>query len=459
MATSTLLKTLWSLGIWLSISTIAVSGETQNVIPARAAALKLLALGFDESRFVPLEELERAYESEKNRLPGGSPYLEYAFSLALTKNLQAKPAEVHLRTAAKSHTPVLLPAHEELIRRTIAAADYRQGLEMLAEYACLIGEIPESEGTAEAHRAAGWLGSMIAFLEGPAETSDEIENLSKLTGNQLKLLLDQRYVQDYEAGRQAVKEAHASLQRQFKEAVTQSESKQLDDRQELETRKEQIGQRATEIKEASLSTQKTLREQLTDVDGKIKILDKQFGLSLEAEQRLIASQILLQAEISRLKVLLQQQSSASNDRFPNSSPFSRAGSLNTQIVAAEAQYALSINQHALLLQSRFELTGNAKALLQARQNLVQQSGTTALQTQSQLELMKRWTNRLESQEKKQDKTSATDATSVARVRRRMNDLATYDNGTLEHRRQVFTSLLQPGTITTDEKPISPGGLP
>jgi len=432
--------------VWLGIGAVAVSGESKDVAVAQSSALKLLTKGF-EARIVPVDELEQVYQSEMDRLPEGSPYLEYAFALVLARNLQPKQAEVHLRAAAQSRSPVLLPAHEELIRRAIAASDYQATLEMLAEYACLIGEISSENGeVAEAHRGAGWLGGMTAYLEGPAEAPDEIETLSKLTGSQLTLLLDRRFVKDYETGRQAVKDMHAEIEKQLSEAATQSASKQLDDQQELQARKEQIEQRAAELRETSTSTQKTIREQLSDVDGKIKLLEKQFGLSLEAEQRLMATQILLQAEINRLKQQ-QQLNQNSNDRFANRGPFPRAGQINTQIAAAETQYALSITQHTFLLQSRFELTKSAKTLVQVRQDLAQKSGATAIQTQNQLDLMKRWENRLDVQGKKQDKAKTSESSSVTRIRRRMNDLATYDNGSLEHRREIFANLLQGATTT------------
>lgn len=444
------LKTFLVFVVWFNSSAIVFPDDPGEAAVAQSSALKLLAVGF-EPRVVPVDELERIYKSELHRLPDGSSYLEYAFALVLFRNLQPKQAEAHLQAAALSRSPVVLPAHEELIRRTITALDYQAALEMLAEYACLIDEIPSENGdTAEARRAAGWLGSVAAYLEGPAGAPDEIEALSKLTGDQLKLLLDQRFVKDYEAGRQAVKDIHADIERQLNEAMTQSASKQLDDRREIQTRKEQIEQRTTELKETSASTQKTMREQLNDVDGKVKMLEKQFGLSLEAEQRLMAAQILLQAEVRRLKQLQQQQNQSSNGRFINNGPFSRTGQINEQIAAAETQYALSINQHALLLKSRFELMENAKSLVQMRQNLAQKAGMTAIQTQNQLELMKRWENRLDNQKKKRDKADASESSGVSRLRRRMSDLAAYDNDSLEHRRQVFENLLQ-HTATANEK--------
>lgn len=442
-------KASLSFVVWLGIGVMAVAGEPGSIAAAQTSALNLLSVGF-ESRIVPVDELERAYQSELAHLPGGSPYLEYAFALVLSRNLQPKQAVTHLQAAARSRSPVLLPAHEELIRRGIAASDYQPALEMLAEYACLIDELSSDSGdTTEARRAAGWLGGMVAYLEGPANAPDEIEELSKLTGSQLKLLLDRRFVKDYETGRQAVKDLQADLEKQVDEATTQSTSKQLDDQKELETRKEQVEQRTATIRETSTSAQKTMREQLGDVDGKIKLLEKQFNFSLEAEQRLIASQVILQAEIRRLK---QQQNvnQNSNDRFVNNGFLPRAGQIGEQIAAAEVQYALSINQHVILLQSRFELMQHAKSLLLIRQGLAQKAGMTAVQTQSQLELMKRWENRLEAEGKKQDKAKTSESSSVARIRRRMSDLATYDQISLEQRRETFTNLLKQATAADDK---------
>lgn len=426
---------------WLSLGATVLLADPRNVPHSQTLALKLLNLGF-ESRIVSLEELKRVYESEKSRLPEDSPYLEYAYSLVLSKNLQPMEAEIHLRAAAESRLPILLPAHEELIRRTIVAADYQAALEKLAEYACLLGEMPvDGPSAEEAHRGAGWLGGMVAYLEGPAKVPADVKNLSKLTGDQLKLLLDQRYVKGYDAGRQAVHETSAGMERQLNEAITQSTSKQGDDRQELKAKKDQIEQRAAELKEASSSAQKTAREQLNDLDNKIKLLEKQFSLSLEAEQRLMASQILLQAEIDRLRGLLQFNE-RSNERQSPTSPFSRTGQLNGQLMAAEAQYALSINQQAVLIQSRYELMGTARGLLQSRQELAQKAGVSAAQTQSQLDLMKRWEQRLEAEEKKQDKADVGESAGAVRIRRRMSDLSTYDQDSLEHRRQAFVKLLQ-----------------
>jgi len=219
---------------WIGFGAIAASDEPQNPDIAQSSALKLLAVGF-EPRIVQMEELERLYEVEKSRVPDGSPYLEYAFALVLSRNLQPEQAEKHLQAAVKSRSPILLPAHEELIRQAIAASDYQATLEMLAEYACLINEIPSEHGdAAEAHRAASWLGCVIAYLEGPADIPDEMEALSKLTGKQLKLLLDQSYIKDYEAGRQAVKDRHADIKKQLNEAMTQSVSK--NSRTDIQTR-------------------------------------------------------------------------------------------------------------------------------------------------------------------------------------------------------------------------------
>jgi hypothetical protein len=423
--------------LWCSLASVLLAGEP-DLERIRHATSAMLEAGF-QVRAVSTEELDRLYQNELRDLGQPHPYLEFAYWLALSRNFATASGVEHLITAAQSTSPVVLPAREQLIRSQISAGHHDEALEMLVDLAEQVGAIQENQPTAaDAHRSAKWIGQILAFLQGPAGL-EPLNKQATAIETPIRALLGQRYQADLQSGRAEVVTVQRGLINDLNTALRKAQDKKVQTQQDLHEKKETISQRQQALVESADQIRTSFKEKLSGVDDKLKIMEKQFTMSLEAEQRLQASQILLEAEINRLQQQLQlaqtpNNRNANRQRYPNN--------LEQALAAAETQYALTVNQYALLLQSRYELSKQAQQLLAQRQAIAAQFQSTRSEMQNQQALMGRWQSRLDQVAKLEAQAPIAKERTVNSIRRQMSALSSYDTGTFDEQRRLLMDLLE-----------------
>jgi hypothetical protein len=425
--------------LWCSFSLLLAAGEP-DAERVRNATASLLETGF-QGRAVSAEELERIYQRELHELGQPHPYLDYAYWIVLSKNFASKTGIEHLIAAAQCQSPIVLPAREQLVRSQISAGHHEEALEMLVDLAEQVGAIREDEPTAaDAHRSARWIGQILAFLQGPAGL-DPLNKRATAIEVPIRTLLGDRYRTDFQNGRAGVVSIQRGLVNELNAALREAQDKKSQTQGDLQDKKETIAQRQQALAETADQLRTSFKEKLSGADDRLKVMEKQFAMSLEAEQRIQATQILLQAEINRLKQQMQiTQNTNANNRNTNLQRY--PSDLEQALGAAEIQYALTVNQYALLLQSRYELTRQAQQLLAQRQAVAAQFQSTRSEMQSQQALMNRWQSRLDQTARLEAQTPLTKEPTVNSIRRRMSALSSYDTGTIVEQRRLLTDLLE-----------------
>lgn len=419
------------------------------VDPQLAAAVqKVLDAGFQPDRATKTE-LETYYRQAVKEIGSEHPWLDYAYALALTKNLHNDDAQPFLEAAATSTDPYTLPAREELIRQKIRKQQYSAALESLAELAEGVGKIPaQGRMGADAALSAGWIGTVLAYFEG-AIGLEEVRREAQIIAVPIRGYLQQRYAAPFDHARTQVGITYHNLGRQLIESQRAAEEEKLALAAEAQQKQDQLRDQQQQIAEGAQELADVAKEDLSDVDSKIESLEKLLDASLKSEHAMILSETQLRAEIAGLR---QQYTASRNAHRGGGGAFHYfvdPRDIEGQITIRELQLTTLQGEHILLLQTRDLLVRKGNALLGRRNQLAAHYGSRAGDIRQRMESLNRLQVQLEKATARETATPVDKLPEVTALRRRMKEFSTYD--ALGKRTSVHRlTLLTGATVPIDE---------
>ncbi len=383
-----------------------------------SAVQHLLDVGFQSGR-VSTSQLQTAYDKSVTLLGETDPNLEYAFSIVLRKNFNAKEAQSRLESAALSDDPVVLLAREKIILRKLKKNRYAHMVENLVDLAESIGKIPvEGTKSADAQRSARWIGMVLAFLEGPLG-NNEVMVQALAADAAVKQNLGQDYVDSYQAGRLDLSLRKTELLGSVIEVKDEVQVKK--DRLAEQTKKQSeiVEEQQEEFKEKFEEFQDVANDDLSDLDSKLKVLEGQFESSMQTEQVMILTATRLRLELQNLKSeynRVQNGDRITAGQINNTTTIQRRDRIEQQITFRERELIVMSRDLTLLVQSRRNLVSLAKRMIAKRNNIAARYQSAANAANAEKQRLSRMQQRIAKLEKKAGASPDSDPKVISQLR-------------------------------------------
>lgn len=422
--------------VLLTLPPLRANGD-ERLAPAIHSVLET---GFQQAR-ADEKALQSAFQSAVRTLGSEHPYLDYAFSVVLRKNFHAKEGDERLQLAATSTSPPVFLAREELILDHLKRGRYQDALMSLEELAEQIAQTPEeSTFAADARRSAGWIGGVLAYLEGPLG-NQEVKKLARLKESRIARHLGQTYGGMYQTGRLKTSLRHQELLDSVKDKkeIVQEEKQELAAQSQEQVEKFKEQQAAFE--ERFQDFQDVATDSLSEIDSKLSVLEQQFATSLETERTMTITSTGIRLEIQRLRQeadATSQGISANTGRFNR---FQRIDLIDQQIALLERELIILTNDYALLLESRNNLIQVAKQMMARRQQLVGQVQAAANSAQAEQQRLNRMQQQITQMEEKASSSLEVDPKVIAQVRK-VKAYTSYERRTVQDERDLLLQVFQ-----------------
>lgn len=419
------------LGLMDPVAGSRLLAEDPLPAPVVREVARHLQFGFTKP-LTPVAELERSFQ-QALLSSGQSPCLRYAQVIVLSKNGHPEESLEILREVAQSDSPVKLLALEDLCLRQLRDGKFYASTRGAIDLAKAIAA-SEAEGAGDAQRSAAWLGRLVGALRGPLDDA-EVRQAAEDADAQIEIWIGPAAISAYRGGRDAVAKEHqamlASVTARIAERDQELQQQAQDARAKASRSKSSHDKLAAEAKEI----QELVSETSGDLTSRRQAVERHYYSSLDAEQRMLASQTLVQRE---LDLLLAQKNSSSNDR--------RGGSRNrTQIEQAiqarQAELLALTTDHALLLQTRQELLQLASSLALQQQSLQAGAGQMLADKQAAARELGEWERKYQQQAARKAETAAESDPEVKTLIRRAGDWNTYLRRTVQDQRTLLETRL------------------
>lgn len=422
-------------------SAISARGEDQQLLQE---VEQLLTGGFQPER-VALEKLASAYESAVQRLGRQDPVLEYAYSIVLRKNFAGHEGQELLEAAAASNSPIVFQAKEELIRQQLREKRYLTALPLLLKHTQVIGAVPAgSPQEADAQQSAEWIGGIYGYLAGPVGVSEVSQKAIELEPEFLTSLGD-TYQVSFQRGWVRVEMIRQKLNRQVDEAQQAAAAVQQTTTDQMKASVKDIEAQKQEVKDQALKFEDVAVDDLSDLDSKIGVLEKQFEANLRAEQTMIVTATALRLEIGQLENLLTAPNAdvtVRASRLPSPIQQGRIQSLRDQLAFRQNELLVLSRDYALLLDSRNTVVQMAQNMIARRNQLAGQYQSTANVANAQIQRLTRMQERMKQAVKKAEKNPVL-TQQVKTQSRLVADLNSYDQSGLQLERERLLASLSP----------------
>lgn len=413
-------------------------------VPLDKAVRELISAGFQDQR-VPFEELQSQFGAGVAELGQPHPLLDYAYSIVLRKNFHASEGQKYFDQAVGSSQPVVLLAREQVIHRKLKKRGFAAAIPMLVQLAKTVGEIPPAnQQSIEAKRSAAWIGSAMAFLKNSID-DEELAVEIREAEPQIVQNLGRHYVSSYQSGRlktalktqamlSKVDEVREQVQKEKNELAVEARN----DAQEVTTQKQAFTEKVEDFRDVA-------NDDLSDLDSKLAVLEKQFEASLEAERTMTVTATGLRLDLQRLYRELELINSgspvASNgiSRGPIQS-FRDANLIEQQITFIEQQLVLMNRDYSQLLVSRSDLMAVAKQMIAKRRAMAANFQSAAQAANAQMLRLERMQQRIEKAEAEAAESPDLAPQVVAKLRQ-LKDFTNYDRrGLVDERDLLLQSL-------------------
>lgn len=409
--------------VWLAVQATAAADDpaippSSSVDAAFAAHFAaMIDAGFD-SDANRLDEARRHYQSARRHRPE-DPRVEYGFAVVLLKNFQQQEALDHLQASIDAE-PAYLPAWRLRFRETVRARDVETLFDQLLALADVVGVIsdnpPEDVRRVE---IAEWLGSAVAYLEGPLGNHEVAEKAGRVA-EWLRARLGESLLSGFEAGRVATIRRHQLLQSHQLAAVQLAATEREEELQQTQTARENLGEEREQLAMTREEWDAWIEEQVGDIDAQLDALHEQYGQVREQQGDVNSAAVQVRGEIMQITALAQQ--SAAGQTVIRADPFILEG----QLISRQAELDRYSAEYNALETERLQLLAGAEGLFAEREASIRRYQKATGNAADRIQQIDRWDRRLEQEAETSERSNLENTRQVRNVRHRIQNWSTYD---------------------------------
>jgi chromosome segregation ATPase len=289
------------LGIVGGLAAIAGADES----PAKAHIIRLLDTGWGNS-FRAIEPAQGHYETAKAAAPR-DPRPAYAFALVHIKHRRYGDA-VKLLDEALASDSRHLPTREAKLWTTMLQKNYAAALVQMEQ---LAAALPQEEAgkpsDAEQQReTARYLGRLLAFLEGPAAKSADVERVAasrKKVESRLSPTLQRELEAGYDTVADRFEGLHLARERTRDQAQAEQEKSKQREAERLTQERDTVAKEKKAVEQRALESREELDKFLSAIDRKLSPLDRELGRLTTRAAEVRDRMIDLDREITRILLL------------------------------------------------------------------------------------------------------------------------------------------------------------